>query len=500
MSHPGLVYGNEFDDQLLRHVAPESWVNPTPKDKYDLVVIGAGPAGLVAAAGAAGLGARVALIERGLLGGDCLNAGCVPSKALLAAARAAHQARTAGKFGVQCGEVRVDFTAVMDRMRRLRSGLAHHDSAARFTSLGVDVFLGNGSFSSPDSIAVEGAILKFRKALIATGARALVPAIPGLKEAGFHTNETLFALTALPRHLLVVGGGPIGCEMAQAFRRFGAEVTMIEREELLPKDEPTAVEMVRAAFRREGIRIMERMDLLSVAREGDVRILKVRGTDGEVEIRGDALLMATGRALNIEGLNLDAAGIAKEGRGLKLNDKLRTTNRRVFAAGDIAAGPQFTHAAEAHARLVLRNAFFFGRAEASDLLIPWCTYTDPEVAQVGLTEAMTKTKGLETTVYRVDFSDLDRGVLEEEGFIQALVLTGTDRVLGFTIVGPRAGDLAGEAALLMKTTGRLSTLDGVIHPYPTVAEAFKRLGGLAMKAKFTPGVARLFKRYFDLMR
>lgn len=501
MSPTGWVPGNEYDGQLLHHVAPESWVNPALKDKYDLVVIGAGPAGLVTAAGAAGLGARVALIEKGLMGGDCLNTGCVPSKALLAAARRAHLVGKASELEVHCGEARVDFSAVMDRMRRLRAGLAHHDSAARFAALGVDVFLGEGAFSGPRTVTVKGATLRFRKALIATGGRALIPEIPGLKEAGFHTNETLFGLTALPRHLVVIGGGPIGCEMAQAFRRFGAEVTQVARHELLPKDEPDARALLRGAFRREGIEVLENTEILSVSRNGGECVVAVRCTGVETRVLGDSLLVAAGRELNIEGLNLEAAGIVKEGSGLRLDDRLRTSNRNVFAAGDITGGPQFTHAADAHARLVLRNAFFFGRAKVTDLLIPWCTYTDPEIAQVGLTEATAKKKGFETTAYRVNFSDLDRGVLEgEEGFIQALLIKGSDRVLGFTLVGPHAGDLAGEAALLLKTTGRLSTFDGVIHPYPTLAEAFKHLGGLALKSRFTPRAARLFKRYFDLMR
>jgi pyruvate/2-oxoglutarate dehydrogenase complex dihydrolipoamide dehydrogenase (E3) component len=499
MNIEGLVPGNVFDEELRAKVAPEDWINPRPKEKYHLVVMGAGTAGLVAAAGAAGLGAKVALIEKNLMGGDCLNSGCVPSKALLAAAHAAQRARSLSHLGAEAREVRVDFPAVMDRMRKLRAGIAKHDSAARFRDLGVDVFRGSGCFIASDKIEVDGVQLRFRRALIATGARASVPPIPGLKEAGFLTNETLFALTELPKRLIVLGGGPIGCEMAQAFRRFGSEVTLVDRGRLLPKDEPEAAEYVQRSLEADGIELLLQSEPIDVRHASGTRVMRVKTPVGERELRADAILVAAGRALNLENLNLQAAGIAMDGKKLKLDARLRTTNARVYASGDIAGGYQFTHAADAHSRLVLRNAFFLGRNKVDDLLMPWCTYTDPEVAQVGLTRALAESKGLETEALKIVFSELDRGMLEgEEGFLQALVLKGSDRVVGFTAVGSHAGDFMGEAALLLKTSARLGTLSSLIHPYPTLGEAFKRLGDMSQRARLTPLAKRFFEMWFKL--
>ena len=500
MSFEGLQPGSVHDQALRRLVAPPDWVNPAPKARYDLVVLGGGPAGLVAAAGAAGLGARVALVEKGLLGGDCLNAGCVPSKALLAAASRIRQIRGSASLGIQ-GEATVDFPRLMERMREKRASLARHDSAERFRDLGVDVFLGKGAFHGPETIQVGAAVLRFRKALIATGARASVPPIPGLREAGFHTNETIFSLTELPRRLLVIGGGPIGCELAQAFRQFGSEVSVVDQGVLVPRDEDIAREALRAAFQRDGIQVHEQTRIFQVSRRGENRIIALEDGGGVVELRGDAILVAAGRTLNLEGLDLDAAGIRMAGRRLVVDDRLRTTNPRVYVAGDAAGGPQFTHTADAQARLVLRNAFFLGRGKAAGLVVPWCTYTHPELAQIGLTEAMAREQGVETEVLKVDFSELDRGVLGEEvGFVQARVVKGTDRVVGFTVAGSHAGDLLGEAALLLWTTRRLSTFSAVIHPYPTLGEAFKRLGDLALKRRFTPRAQQLFRLWFRLWR
>ncbi len=498
MSGPGLIPGDVHDDRLRRLVAPVGWSNPVPQPKYDLVVLGGGPAGLVAAAGAAGLGAKVALVEKALLGGDCLIAGCVPSKALIAAARAAHDARAAGRFGVHAN-VTVDFPALMARLREVRADIAPHDSAQRFQDLGVDVFLGEGRFTAKDTVSVGAAVLRFRKSLIATGGRPAVPDLPGLPEAGFHTNETIFGLTELPRSLVVMGGGPIGCELAQAFRRLGSEVTVLARARLLPRDDEAAAECLRRAFLEEGIRVLEGTEATSVRLQDGQHVVAVKAGGKEFEVRGDQLLVAAGRTPNLEGLGLETAGIALAGGKLKLDARLRTTNPRVYAAGDAAGGPQFTHAADAQARLALRNAFFLGRGRAAGLRVPHCTYTDPEVAQIGWTRAEAQVHGVAVDAYRVEFADLDRGAVDgAAGYLEALVVRGADRVLGFTIVGPHAGELAGEAAMFLATSGRLAALDGIIHPYPTLAEAFKRLGGAYMKTRLSPGLASLFKRYFAL--
>ncbi len=496
--------GDSFDIELNQNVAPPDWISPTPARRYHLVVIGGGPAGLVAAAGAAGLGAKVALIEKHRLGGDCLNYGCVPSKALLKSARVAATVRHASEFGVEVSAgVRVDFAAVMERMRRLRASLAPHDSAERFRGLGVDVFFGAGHFTSPDSIDAGGQSLRFRRALIATGGRAAIPDIPGLAEAGFVTNETVFSLTSLPRRLVVLGAGPIGCELAQAFSRFGSQVVLIDLESnVLPKEDVDAARIVQESLQRDGVEILTNTRVIGVTRSGHEKQVTVEcgGAERGLTNRAtDELLVAVGRIPNVAGLGLDIANVAFDPRsGVRVDDHFRTTNRRVFAAGDVCSKFQFTHAADAMARIVLQNALFPGRGNGSSLVIPRCTYTSPEVAVVGLTEAEARERGIVVDVLVEELSHNDRAVLDGEanGFARVLLKRGTDRIVGATIVAANAGDMLNEITLAMTAKLGISSLAKTIHPYPTQCEIIKRLADQSQRRRLTPFVKRLFARWF----
>lgn len=503
---------DEHNARLIELVHPPTWVNPIPASRYNLVVIGAGTAGLVTAAGAAGLGAKVALIERDLMGGDCLNVGCVPSKALIAAARAAASVSRAADFGVSEGTLTpglspegggqgtsVDFARVMERLRRLRADIAPNDSASRFQSLGVDVFLGEGRFSGPDTIEVAGQSLRFKKAVIATGARASRPETPGLADAGYLTNETVFNLTELPARLAVVGGGPIGCELAQAFVRLGSHVTLIEKShQLLGREDADAARLVQAALERDGVRVLLDTVVERATNTGiGEKIILVRQGGETIEVGADEILVAAGRTPNVEGLNLEAVGVQFNSRGIVVDDRLRTTNPRIFAAGDVCSPFKFTHAADFMARIVIQNALFFGRAKASSLAIPWCTYTSPEVAHVGLTERAAKEQGIEVRSFVKDLQHVDRAILEgsTDGFVKILVRAGTDEIVGATIVAEHAGEMIGEIVLAMKHRIGLRQLASTIHPYPTVAEAIRKCGDDYNRTRLTPFVKKLFRRW-----
>ena len=407
---PELAPVDEHNRALAANVHPPDWVNPEPAGHYNLVVLGAGTAGLVTAAGAAGLGAKVALVEKKLLGGDCLNVGCVPSKSLIRAARAAADVRDAGEYGVRVPPgAMVDFPAVMERMRKLRAGISSHDSARRFRALGVDVFLGVARFTGPDAVEVDGKTLRFAKAVIATGGRAAELPVPGLREAGYLTNETVFSITELPRRLAVIGAGPIGCELAQAFARFGSQVYLIEAlHGVLPKEDFEATEVVQQALLKDGIQIMCCGKNLRVSKDAGGKRLTVDSHGEHYDLAVDEILVGGGRAPNVEGLGLETAGVEYDKKGVKVNDRLRTTNPRIYAAGDICSKYQFTHAADALARIVIQNALFPGRAKASALTMPWCTYTDPEVAHVGLYEKEAQEQGtpVQTFVQSLDEVDL----------------------------------------------------------------------------------------------
>lgn len=486
------------------------WKNPAPAPRYNLVVLGAGTAGLVTAAGAAGLGARVALVERGLMGGDCLNTGCVPSKALLASARAAAAVRAAGRLGVRTGEgtradgPRVDFAGAMERMRKVRAELAAHDSAARFRDLGVDVFLGEGRFTAKDAVDVEGARLRFARAVIATGARPAVPSVPGLAEAGFVTSETVFELTALPARLAVLGGGPLGCELAQAFARFGARVVLIEVEDrLLSEEDADAAEIVRDALAADGVEHALGARLIHVERTPTGQCLALDGPGGPRSVDVDAILVAVGRTPNVAGLGLDAAGVALDANGApRTDDHLRTTNRRVYAAGDVVGGRQFTHLADAHARVVIRNALFPGSAKASALTIPSCTFTDPEVAGVGHNLKSAAAAGLRTRAFVQPFDAVDRARLEGEdaGFARVLVEDESDAIVGATIVGRHAGESISLVTLAIEAGIGLADLASVVHPYPTRAQALGAIADQYQRTRIGPRAKGLLERWMAWRR
>jgi pyruvate/2-oxoglutarate dehydrogenase complex dihydrolipoamide dehydrogenase (E3) component len=501
---PGILPDDPHDQVLVRNVRPLDWVNPVPAGRYNLVAIGGGTAGLVSAAGAAGLGARVALVERHLLGGDCLNYGCVPSKALLRAARAAREVREAAAFGLSSGGAGPqDFAAVMTRMRARRAQIAPHDSARRFRDLGIDVFVGAARFVGPDTVEVDGRRLRFSRAVIATGARPAAPPIPGLAEAGFLTNETVFGLTSLPRRLVVIGAGPIGCELGQAFARFGSRVAIVSLDpRLLPREDPDAAALLEQRFAQDGIDLYLGAAITAVQRvERGKAVVFDRGRGPEA-VEADEILVAVGRAPNVEALDLEAAGIAATRDGITVDDRLQTTNPRVYAAGDVCSRFKFTHAADAMARVAIQNALFFGRRRASALVIPWCTYTDPEIAHVGLYEAEARAAGFDVRTFEVDLAEVDRAVVDDDGpgFARLHVEGRRGRILGATLVAPHAGDLIGEVSLAMTAGLGAAALSGTIHPYPTRAEILRKLGDQYRRSRLTPGLRRWLERYFRWRR
>ncbi|HTP64505.1 MAG TPA: mercuric reductase [Geobacteraceae bacterium] len=507
MGQPPLILPQTEENlSLVANVHPPEWINPEPAGRYNLVVIGAGTAGLVCAAGAASLGAKVALVERHLLGGDCLNYGCVPSKGIIRSARALHDTRAGGEFGVTgTAGAAIDFGAAMARMRRIRAGISPHDSARRFRDeLGVDVFFGEARFTGPDTIEVEGKQLRFKRAAICTGARAAPPPFPGIEEAGYQTNETVFSLTELPPRLAVIGSGPIGCEMAQTFARLGSTVTIIERgPHILSREERDAAEIVQNSFLRDGVVLALETKTIGASRSGSDRIVTCERGGKSFDIAVDEILVGVGRAPNVEGLGLENAGIAYDPRnGVKVDERLRTSNPRVFAAGDICFPYKFTHTADALARMLIANALFMGRQKSLALVVPWCTYTDPEVAHVGIYEKEARERGIAVMTLTVPLGEVDRALLdgEAEGFARVHLQKGSDRILGATIVARHAGEMINELTLAITARLGLSAVGRTIHPYPTQAEAIKKLADAYNRTRLTPKVKKALATWLKWQR
>jgi pyruvate/2-oxoglutarate dehydrogenase complex dihydrolipoamide dehydrogenase (E3) component len=466
----------------------------------DICVIGAGAGGLVVASGAAMMGASVVLIERGAMGGDCLNYGCVPSKALLAAGEAATSGERARPFGIGYGAPTIDFPKALERVRAVIDGIAPTDSEERFRGMGIEVIRGSGKFTAPNELIAGDHTIRARRFVIATGSSPMVPPITGLDTVPYFTNETIFDNRICPEHLLIVGGGPIGLELAQAHRRLGARVTVMEMMRFMPRDDEELAKIVTDRLRAEGISLLGGAQVQAVSKTGDEIRLDV-AIDGQVQqITGSHLLVAAGRVPNLDDLGLEAAGIERTRRGLKVSPRLRTTNKKVYAVGDVAGGLQFTHVASYHAGIVLRNILFRMPARADKQVIPWVTYTDPELAHVGMLEHEAREKFGKVSVVRWPLAENDRAAAQNdpEGIIK-IVSTIKGRILGVQIVARNAGDLILPWVMAVGRREKLGTMAGLIAPYPTYSEIGKRAAGSyfapTLSSPRVKGVVRFLARF-----
>ena len=486
-------------------VRPPDWVNPIPAPCYNLVVIGAGTAGLVAAAIASNLGAKVALIEKRLMGGDCLNFGCVPSKALIRASKAYNEISGCSRFGLEVdGPLVVNTSSVMKWVRSVRSVVSVNDSVQRFTQLGVDVFIGEATFAGPKQVYVGDSTLNFRKAVICTGTNPFIPDIPGLIQDACLTNETVFELDSIPERLAVIGAGPVGCELAQAFSRLGSKVTLFHKHSrILEKEDEETSDILQNRFVKCGIELKLKTVFSEISHQSSSRTISFLHDSEIQKIEVDEIIVASGRKPAIEDLNLEKAAVTFDSRkGILVNDYLQTSNQNIFAAGDVCMDHKFTHAADAAARLVVANALFRKSSKASGLLIPKCVYTDPEIAHVGLYEKNALAKGLKVRTYRINMTEVDRAITDDsqDGFIKMVVEEKSDKILGATVVGQNAGELIGGITLAIKNGLGMKSISSTIYPYPTQSLAIKRAADKYVGSRLTPTLKRILGKWFWLKR
>lgn len=478
-----------------------------PARPYNVVVIGAGTAGLVTAAGTAGLGGRVALIERGKMGGDCLNFGCVPSKALISSARVLHTIHRAGDWGIAAATEETDFARVFERMRERQAKIAPHDSQERFESLGVEVFRGEARFVSPRAVEVNGCTLRAAHFVIATGTRPAIPTIDGLERVRYFTNQTIFDdLETLPRGLLVLGGGPIGCELAQTFARFGSRVTLVQRgPRLLPKEDEDVSAFARELLEKESVHVITNAELTRVEPRADGFSATIRRGKTASDEEFDTLLIAAGRAPNVESLNLAAAGLDSSKHGVDVNNYLQTSQSHIYAAGDVTGRHLFTHVADYQARIVVRNILMplqLLRQKAAYSTVPWCTFLDPEIARVGLGEDEARKRGIAYDLFEQEMAAVDRAVVENAtaGRAKVIVRRGSDRILGATIIAEHAGDPLQPIVLAMRCGLGLGKIASTIHPYPTFVEIGRKAGDAYQKTRLTPFAKKLFRALYERAR
>ncbi|MGB3539069.1 MAG: mercuric reductase [Mesorhizobium sp.] len=466
----------DHESIFLRRVRPHDWTNPEPRSVYDLAVVGAGPAGLAAAEYAARQGFSVALIERNRMGGNSLNVGSVPSKAIISTARVYGSMRDADEFGAPIpNEPTLDFGEVMARMRRLRTRLSEYHSVDELTALGVDIFFATARFAGADTLLADKARLRFKKALIATGARPKAPDIAGLDQVGYRTSTTIFELSALPKSLAVIGGGPLGCELAQAFCRLGSHVTIVQSApKFLPREERDAAEILSRSMARDGMEIRLNTTVVAARREGEAKVLETVNNEVRGEVRADEILVCVGRVANAGELDLEAAGVAFDAQqGIVTDDFLCSTNPSVYAAGDVCLPLKFTNAAQSSGRAAVKNALMHEQQRQSGAIIPWCTYCDPEIAHIGLHVWEARRQSIPIKSFTVMMTDVDRAALDgqDTGFLKIHISEGSDRIVGATIVASRASELVNEMAVIMSAGIGMKALAEMVHTYPAQSEA-----------------------------